>query len=91
MVLIMTVVPGFGGQKLIPETIPKIKAVKQYLDAHDLKADIQADGGITSENIGLLTEAGCNIIVAGSAIFKAKKPSDVINEMRKQAAAHPYQ
>ena len=90
MVLIMTVVPGFGGQKLIPETLPKIKAVKEYIDANGLKVDIQVDGGITSDNIGLLTEAGANIIVAGSAIFRAPKPSVVINEMRKQAAAHPY-
>lgn len=90
MVLIMTVVPGFGGQKLIPETLPKIKAVKRYLDSHSLKADVEADGGITAENVGLVTEAGANVIVAGSAIFNAKKPSEVIKEMRKQADEHPY-
>ena len=90
MVLIMTVVPGFGGQKLIPETLPKIRAVKRYLDSHSLKVDVEADGGITAENVGLVTEAGANIIVAGSAIFNAKKPSEVIKEMRKQADEHPY-
>lgn len=90
MVLIMTVVPGFGGQKLIPETIPKIRAVKQYIDAHSLKVDIQADGGITADNIQLLTEAGANVIVAGSAIFNAKKPSEVIDSMRKCADEHPW-
>ena len=90
MVLIMTVVPGFGGQKLIPETLEKIRAVKRYIDAHDLKVDIQADGGITAENTGLLTAAGANILVAGSAIFNAKRPADVIKGMRKQAEENPY-
>lgn len=90
MVLIMTVVPGFGGQKLIPETIGKVKMVKRYLDAHGIKADIEVDGGIGADNVGLLTEAGANIIVAGSSIFKAKRPSEVIKTMRKQADEHPY-
>ncbi|MBQ9760376.1 MAG: ribulose-phosphate 3-epimerase [Clostridia bacterium] len=90
MVLIMTVVPGFGGQQLSPDTIPKVKAVKEYLDAHSLKAHIEVDGGITADNIGLLTEAGADIIVAGSAIFNAKKPSEVVKAMRAEADAHPY-
>ena len=90
MVLIMTVVPGFGGQKLIPETLPKIKTVKRYIDVHSLKVDIEADGGITAENVAQVTEAGANVIVAGSAIFNAKKPSEVIKEMRRQADEHPY-
>lgn len=90
MVLVMTVEPGFGGQELIPETIAKIRAVKRYINSHSLKVDIQADGGITPENVGLLTEAGANILVAGSAIFKAKRPSDVIKAMRRQAEEHPY-
>ncbi len=90
MVLIMTVVPGFGGQKLIPETIPKVKAVREYLDANNLKALIEVDGGITAENTGLLTEAGATVLVAGSAIFKAKKPSEVVKAMQIEAIAHPY-
>lgn len=90
MVLIMTVVPGFGGQKLIPETIPKVRAVKRYITSHSLKVDVEVDGGITNENVGLLTEAGANIIVAGSAIFRAKRPSDVIKAMRREADEHPY-
>ena len=90
MVLIMTVVPGFGGQQLSPDTIPKVKAVKEDLDAHSLKAHIEVDGGITADNIGLLTEAGADIIVAGSAIFNAKKPSEVVKAMRAEADAHPY-
>ncbi len=91
MALIMTVVPGFGGQKLIPETIPKVKTIKRYADSHSLKLDIEVDGGITAENVGQLTEAGANVIVAGSAIFHAKRPSEVIKEMRAQADEHSYQ
>lgn len=89
MVLIMTVVPGFGGQKLIPETVEKVRAVKRYAAAKNLKLDIEVDGGINAENVGLLTEAGANVIVAGSAIFGAKRPSAVIKQMRAQAEEHP--
>lgn len=90
MVLIMTVVPGFGGQSLIPETLDKVRTVRRYADAQMLKLDIQADGGIKPENIALVTEAGANIIVAGSAIFGAKSPRHVISAMRETADEHPY-
>ncbi len=90
MVLIMTVVPGFGGQKFMPEMMEKVRTVKRYAMSHDLKLDIQVDGGITPENIGICTAAGANIIVAGSSIFKAKKPRAAIEAMRKTAAANPY-
>ena len=90
MVLIMTVVPGFGGQKFMPEMLKKVETVRRYADTHGLKLDIQVDGGLNAENVGLATEAGANVIVAGSAIFKAKRPSDVIAKMRKEADLHPY-
>ena len=90
MVLIMTVVPGFGGQALIPETLDKVRVVRRHALNRDLKLDIQVDGGIKSDNIGLATEAGANIIVAGSAIFGSKKPRAVIAAMREEAAKHPY-
>ena len=91
MVLIMTVVPGFGGQALIPETLEKVKAVKQYADAHGLTLDIEVDGGIKAENVGLTTAAGANVIVAGSAVFGAKDPGAVMSAMRAEANVHPYQ
>ena len=91
MALIMTVVPGFGGQALIPETLSKVRTVKRYADSHDLKLDIEVDGGIKPENIGLTTEAGANVIVAGSAVFGAKHPRKVIAAMRAAADEHPYQ
>lgn len=90
MALIMTVVPGFGGQKFMPEMMEKVRTVKRYALTHNLKLDIQVDGGISAENTAVVTEAGANIIVAGSAIFKAKKPRTVIEAMRKEAEKHPY-
>ena len=89
MALIMTVVPGFGGQALIPETLEKVRVVRRYANNQDLRLDIQVDGGLKPENIHLATEAGANIIVAGSAIFGAKHPSQVIKSMRQIAAEHP--
>lgn len=69
MVLIMTVNPGFGGQKLIPYTVQKVRDLKKIIDARGLKIDIEADGGITLENVTEVMDAGANIIVAGSAVF----------------------
>lgn len=69
MVLIMTVNPGFGGQKLIPYTIDKVRDLKAMIDARKLKTDIEVDGGVNLENVSLLMDAGANIIVAGSAVF----------------------
>ena len=82
MVLIMTVEPGFGGQKLIPETVEKVRELKAYLDSKGMSLDIEVDGGITTENLATLTDAGANVIVAGSAIFKAEDPAKVVKEMK---------
>ena len=82
MVLIMTVEPGFGGQKLIPETVEKVRELKAYLDSKKMSLDIEVDGGITPENLSTLTNAGANVIVAGSAIFKAADPEKVVKEMK---------
>ena len=90
MALIMTVVPGFGGQSLIPETLEKVKTVRRYADSQNLKLDIEVDGGLKPENVHLATEAGANIIVAGSAVFGSKRPRSVIEAMRETAASHPY-
>ena len=90
MVLIMTVVPGFGGQKFMPDMMEKVRTVKRYALTHNLKLDIQVDGGISESNTATVTAAGANIIVAGSAIFKSKKPRTVIEAMRKAADENPY-
>ena len=90
MVLIMTVVPGFGGQSLIPATLEKVRTLKAYALEKGLTYDIEVDGGLKPDNIALATEAGANVIVAGSAIFLSPDPKRVIDEMRATADEHPY-
>ena len=69
MVLIMSVNPGFGGQKLIPYTLKKVEAVRRMMDGRGLHGDIQVDGGISPANVRQVLDAGANVIVAGSAVF----------------------
>lgn len=90
MVLIMTVRPGFGGQSLLPETIEKIAAVRSIIDEKGYFCDIEVDGGISAKNVGLLTAAGANVIVAGSSIFRAPSAHAAIAGLRAAAAAAPY-
>ncbi len=78
MVLIMTVEPGFGGQKLIPETIEKISDLKKIKP----ELDIEVDGGINLDTAKLVKEAGANVFVAGTAIFKSKDKRKTIDELR---------
>lgn len=70
MVLVMTVNPGFGGQKYIPECTDKIREVRAYIEEHGLQVDLEIDGGVNLDNLELNLEAGANVIVAGSAVFK---------------------
>lgn len=70
MVLVMTVEPGFGGQKLIPECLEKVKQLRRIVDERGLPTNIQVDGGINIENVSAAIEAGANVIVAGSALFR---------------------
>ena len=77
MVLIMTVNPGFGGQKMIPYTLDKIRELKKIVDQKGLKVDIEVDGGIALENVEQVLEAGANVIVAGSAVFNGEADENV--------------
>ena len=70
MVLVMTVNPGLGGQKLIPYTLDKIRDLKAMIESRGLKTDIEVDGGINLETLGQVLDAGANIIVSGSAVFE---------------------
>lgn len=70
MILIMSVYPGFGGQKFIPESLDKIREVRAMLNEKNLETDIQVDGGIYVENVREVLDAGANVIVAGSAVFR---------------------
>ena len=69
MVLVMTVEPGFGGQKLIPECVEKVPEIRRMVQEKGLKIDIEVDGGINADNVTAALEAGANVIVAGSAVF----------------------
>lgn len=84
MILVMTVNPGFGGQAFIPSCIKKVERLRKILDQKNLKVDIEVDGGIKPDNIHALSEAGANIFVAGSAIFKKPDYQQAILEMRQR-------
>ena len=77
MLLVMTVEPGFGGQKYIPESTERVRQVRKMADEMGLDLDIQVDGGITVENAKIVLEAGANVIVAGSAVFRGSITENV--------------
>ncbi|HAZ19687.1 MAG TPA: ribulose-phosphate 3-epimerase [Clostridiales bacterium] len=78
LVLVMTVEPGYGGQKLIPETVEKISACRKLIDDAQSHAELEADGGINTNNLPLLKEAGVDVVVAGSAVFRAEDPAAIV-------------
>lgn len=89
-VTVMTVEPGFGGQELMMPMLDKVRLLRRYAMEHGLKLDIEVDGGVNPDNIGYCTGAGANVIVAGSAIFKSKKPRSVIFGMKESAKLNPF-
>ena len=70
LVLVMTVEPGFGGQKLIPECLDKVQVIRKMINDKGLSTDLEVDGGINLDNVAFAMEKGANVIVAGSAVFK---------------------
>lgn len=82
MVLIMTVEPGKGGQKLIPETLIKVKELKKYIEDNNLDTYIEVDGGINKNTINEAKQAGIDIAVAGSAIISAENFKTAIAELK---------
>ena len=83
MVLLMTVNPGFEGQKFMPEVLLKIKELKQAIDGRGLDVDIEVDGGINLDTAGEVIKAGANVIVAGSAIYWSKDYKAVIDGLKR--------
>ena len=83
LLLVMTVEPGKGGQKLIPETVEKGKEAKKYINENNLDTYIEVDGGVNSETAHLVKDAGADILVAGSAIINAENFKDAINTLKK--------
>lgn len=85
MVLLMTVNPGFGGQSYIESVTEKVRELKKMIVNRGLNVDIEVDGGIDLTNINKVTEAGANIIVAGSTIYNASNTVEIVKELRKMA------
>lgn len=83
LVLIMTVNPGFGGQKFIPEMLPKIRGARGLCDGQDHEVILEVDGGVTPDNVGEVVAAGANMVVAGSAVFGRSGDGDVEGNIRK--------
>ena len=87
MILLMSVNPGFGGQKFIPSTIDKVREVRQLIDNSGFDIRLEVDGGISAKNIAEVAAAGADTFVAGSAIFNADDYKTVIDDMRQRLAS----
>jgi ribulose-phosphate 3-epimerase len=85
--LVMSVEPGFGGQKFIPEVLPKVGTVRRLVDAGELVIVVEIDGGINADTIEAAAEAGVDCFVAGSAVYSAADPAQAIESLRRQAGA----
>ncbi|WP_158864410.1 ribulose-phosphate 3-epimerase [Leifsonia sp. AG29] len=88
-VLVMTVEPGFGGQSFMPETMPKLRALREAVDARGLDVWLQVDGGVTEETIVTAAENGADTFVAGSSVFRGE-PAERIAALRDAVAAHRH-
>ena len=82
MVLLMSVNPGFGGQKFIPQTLEKVRRLRQLIDAKHLNVLIEVDGGVDDQTAPALKEAGANVLVSGSYVFKADQPEQRILSLK---------
>lgn len=89
MVLVMTVEPGFGGQKFMPDMLPKIRELRSWAEDANPGLDIQVDGGIDFTTAPIVAEAGANVLAAGSSLFLQPDYARAVDELRKIAAGHP--
>ena len=87
MVLVMTVEPGFGGQKFLDLCLPKIRRTRALLDRYGLETWLQVDGGVSLETIERCAEAGADVFVAGSAVYSADDPDKMVEQLRNTAEA----
>jgi ribulose-phosphate 3-epimerase len=83
LVLIMSVNPGFGGQKFIQQTLQKITSLRRMIDEKGLATKIEIDGGVTLQNAPAIIQAGAHVLVAGNTVFKSKDPKDTIAQLKK--------
>jgi ribulose-phosphate 3-epimerase len=86
LILVMTVNPGFGGQKFLPETLTKIKSLVRARTADSFDFLIETDGGVNPETAGEMVVSGCDVLVAGSAVFGRGDPAEAVRELRSAAA-----
>ncbi len=82
LVCLMSVNPGFGGQSFIPNTLNKIKELRQMIDAKGLKVDIEIDGGVTLDNAKTILDAGATVLVAGNTVFRSTDPTETIRQLK---------
>ena len=82
VVMLMSVNPGFAGQKFIDETVEKVKRLREMIDRRNLNTLIEIDGGVSRDNAQMLVEAGVDVLVAGSAVFKAADPKKEIDILK---------
>ena len=82
MVLVMSVFPGFGGQKFIPSALDKLRQIRAIIDASGKEIDLEIDGGVNVENVAEIKAAGANVIVAGNAVFKAENRAETIARLK---------
>jgi ribulose-phosphate 3-epimerase len=85
MLLVMTVEPGFGGQSFMNEMMPKISQAREAIEKIDREIWLQVDGGISVETIAIAAQAGADAFVAGSAVYRAQSPSEMLDTLRKLA------
>ena len=84
MVLLMTVNPGFGGQKFIPTMLPKIKRMRALIDETKLPIELEVDGGVNLQNISKISQAGADVVVAGSAVYKSADCRETVRLMKEK-------
>jgi len=87
MLLVMTVEPGFGGQKFLDLCLPKVRRARELVEKHGLDLWLQVDGGVSAETVGRCAEAGADVFVAGSAVFRADDPGQAVDRLRELAEA----
>jgi len=82
LVLVMSVEPGFGGQRFMPEAVPKIRSLREAIDARNSTTKVQVDGGINPETAKLVRDAGVDVIVAGTSVFRSTDPAAALSQLR---------
>jgi ribulose-phosphate 3-epimerase len=84
LILVMTVEPGFGGQRFMDAQLPKIRTLRRMIDGAEIDCELEVDGGVTPETAKLCVDAGATVLVAGSSVFKAENRAEMINMLKSE-------